>query len=348
MASPSQLALHAKKIAALQAAKRGAELVEESRRVNPPNALEPAWKQIAENAEPGGVPASPPEPVPVTFRQAVSRWYENTPGGFDAAVANSQRALREHGVVYPRHPSPAYGRWSPEDVDSPTPVSVNWGLGPFGARGQYRGSRRSIEINPALLDAQPKGINATVEHEMTHALLDKGRPDGPLGKHAWNVASERFDDTAYGSASLSRNPKLAAEYNSGGPGASLAEESLRPLADEEAYVMQRAELDPRIAEVRRRYAFYNGRDVVTPDDAEAAWEWWRANREWLEDISTPTETPSMTYSHFNTYDALPDSSKSVLFKRMTQVPALLAPIAAGAAAAQQQRPGVLSGLTEQR
>jgi len=334
-----------KKASSAVSPERLAELADAAKRANPPDSLAATRTMISENAEPGGVATSNPETVPVTFRQAVSRWYGNTPGGFDEAVASSQKALREHGDVYPHSNSPAYGRWNPEDVDSPTPARVNWNLGPFDARGSYSGSRRDITINPVFLEARPQAINPTIEHEVTHALMDKGRPDGPLGMEEWNNASQRFDNTPYGSASLAMQPRLAAQYNGGGPGASFAEESLRPLVEQEKYAMKRAELDPRIAEVRRRYAFYAGKDVLTPKDASDAWDWWRSNRGWLEDFTQPTDTPSMTYSQFNTYDSLPPESKQIMFKRMTQVPALLAPVAAGAAAGQQ---GLLDGLRENR
>lgn len=320
-------------------------LVDEARRINPPDHLAGQWARIAENAEPGGIATSAPAPVPVTFRQAVSRWYENTPGGFDEAVANSQRALQEHGVVYPHSNSPAYGNWSPEDVDSPVPTSVNWNLGPFDARGSYGGTARDVKLNPASLDAQPRGRNPIVEHEVTHAMLDKSRPTEPpvIAAEAWKNASQRFDRSPEGSATLAMHPRLAAQYQGDGPDAHFAEQKLRPLVANERYLMQRAELDPRIAEVRRRYAFYTGRDVVTPEDAADAWEWWRTNREWLEDLSTPTDTPSMARSHFDTYDALPDESKSILFRRMTQVPAIMAPIALGGGG-EQDRPHLLNGL----
>lgn len=339
MASPLQA------VTAARRAGKVAELVDEARRINPPDRFAGEWARIAESAEPGGIAASAPEPVPVTFRDAVSRWYENTPGGFDAAVENSQRALKEHGVVYPHSNSPAYGTWRAEDVDSPTQVRVNWSLGPFDARGTYRASGRDVHINPLFLDAAPKGRNPTVEHELTHSLMDKSRPSSPseIAAHQWQNARKRFDGTTEGSVTLSRHPKLAAKYDGGGPDAPAAEQTLRALVGDERYLMQRAELDPRLAEVRRRYAFYTGRDVVTPEDAANAWEWWRTNREWLEDLSTPTDTPSMIRSQFDTYDALPESSKSIMFRRMTQVPAVLAPIAVGAAASQEQ-PGVLNGL----
>lgn len=339
MASPGRIAAHN----AARAAKV-AELAEEARKATPADLLSAKWGEIAESAEPRGVAASDPAPVPVTFRDAVSRWYENVPGGFDGAVANSQRALAEHGVVYPHSNSPAYGNWKPEDVDRPVPVRVNWGLGLLDPRGTYSGAAREVRLNPALLDSAPKGRNPTIEHEMTHAMLDMGRPTEPqaIVSHAWRNASERFDGTPQGSATLAMNPQLASQYGGAGPDAVLAEQKLRPLVENEKYVMQRAELDPRIGEVRRRYAFYTGRDVVTPEDAAHAWDWYKANRGWLEDFG-PHETPSMQHGHFDVYDALPDSSKQIMFRRMTQVPAVLAPVAA-AAAAQQEQPGLLGGL----
>lgn len=338
MASPASIiAANARR------ADRVAELASAARQANPTDTLDKAWSQIAAHAEPGGVAADDPISTPVTFRQAVSRWYENTPGGFDAAVESSQKALREHGVVYPHSNSPAYGMWEPQDVDKRTAVKVNWALGPFDSRGTYSNDR--VLLNPAYLDAAPKGRNPTLEHELTHAMLDKTRPVGLLRGAHWQNGFQRFDRTPPGSVTLAQNPVLAERYAGGGPDALDAERRLRPLVDAENYVMQRAELDPRIAEVRRRYAFYTGQDVVTPEDAARAWDWWRANREWLEDLSTPTDTPSMTRSQFDTYNSLPEESKSIMFRRMTQVPAIMAPIAAGGAASQQEG-GILDGLRD--
>jgi hypothetical protein len=303
-----------------------AELVEESKRVNPRNTLDAAWDTLLQRSTTLNNAHVRSAPVPVTFRQAVSRWYENTPGGFDSAVENSQRALREHGLVYPTDRSSGYGAWSPSRVDLRSPVSVNWALGPMHARGTYTPETGAVHLNPLLLAASPKGRHPTLEHELTHALL--GQSPRPGVRPSARAGASRFDDTPSGSATLSLNPKLANQYNSGGPDAYLAEKRLRSLVDDETYVMSRAELDPRVAEVRRKYAFFTGRDVASPQVAEDAWNWWRANRGWLEDISSPTELPTMARSLFDIYDALPDESKRVMFKRMTQVPAVMAPVGA--------------------
>jgi hypothetical protein len=311
-------------------------LAEDAGKINPTDDLSDVWREIGDS--------SATQPTPVTFRQAVSRWYGNTPGGFDAAVENSQRALRQHGVVYPHSNSPAYGEWSPEMVDSEAPVRIDPKLDVSGSRGRY--GTRGVSINPVMLEAT-KARNSTLEHELTHHLTagKAFHATDPLAVQRMGNSWARFDGTPDGSATLSLNPRLAAQYDASQPASvqSAAEEILRPLANTEQYAMKRVELDPRIAEVRRRYAFHTGKDVVAPEDAAEAWDWYRSRRGQFENLSSPHERPSMTEQQFDIYDSLPPESKQIMFKRMTQVPAVLAPVAAGAAASSEQE-SVISNL----
>lgn len=329
---------------------RIAELADEVRAgldASPADNLSSVWDRISETAAPpapGSAVTDPVEKVPVTFREAVSRWYENTPEGFDGAVASSQEALKKYGIVYPHSNSPAYGSWPAENVDAPAQVRIDPKLGDFGPRGNYGAG--GVRINPVMVPAV-KGRNATLEHELTHHLtLHGSQPPNENSllavQRARNVR-ERFDGTPDGSVTLQQNPSLALAYESGATPdvRNDAERSLRILADNERYAMQRAELDPRIAEVRRRYAFHTGRDVTTPQQAADAWEWYKANRGRFEDLAASTERPSMVPSQFDIYDSLPPESKQIMFRRMTQVPALLAPIGIGAAG---QQGSVLDGL----
>jgi hypothetical protein len=310
---------------------------------DPPSSSADKAFRILKGGEPGE------RSVKLTPRDVLSRWYENTPGGFDGAVENSQQALKKYGVVYPHSNSPAYGQWSPDAVDAPSRVAVNLELNKFDSpRGTYGAG--GVKMNPAMLDAT-KARNATLEHEMTHHLMLHGQdaPDDPTLVQVQRAGNrrERFDSTPEGSITLQNNPSLALIYEKS-PFADMradAERALRPLVGSERYVMRRVELDPRVAEVRRRYAHHTGQDVTTPEEAEKAWDWYRTNRQHFEDLSSPHERPSMTHTQFNTYDALPPESKRIMFTRMTQVPAVLAPLGVGAASSQQ---GLLDGLRENR
>lgn len=324
MATPAAI-----RVANLRASKV-AELAEQAKRANPADGMADAWQSIE----------SSQQPTPVTFRQAVSRWYENTPGGFDAAVENSQRALKEHGDVFP-HNSPIYGDWSPADVDRPADVQIDHSMNrTFSPRGVY--GSRGVLVNPAVADA-PLGRNAVLEHELTHHLtlrnmVDKSLPVS-LRSSVSDVATRRFDGSPSGSMARQQNPALVARSEDvQQPDAAriAAANTLAQLAQHENYVMGRAELDPRVAEVRRRYAFHVGKDVTTPAQAADAWEWYKSHRDDFENLRSPRERPTMEAYQFSLYDSLPPESKQIMFKRMTQIPSVLAPV------------GVLSGLTEER
>lgn len=272
--------------------------------------------------------------IMVTPRAMLTRWYKNTPGGFDEAVASSQEALAKYGIPYPHSNSPAYGRWSAEDVDTPIRVELAPHLPPTTA-GVYGNNR--IGIRPGMLDAK-KARDTTLEHELTHHLLLNGSDaKSPLASQFQSNVRERFDGTVTGQPTLDIYKSLADEYLLGStPEQRLAAENvLRGLVENEKYTMRRVELDPRIAEVRRRYAYHTGKDVTNLDEAEDAWDWYRLNRDHFEQIGGPLGMPSMTASQFDIYDSLPPASKQIMFTRMTQVPAIAAPIATG---------GVLSGL----
>ncbi len=347
MATPAALAA-----ARLGRAKRVAELAGAVRDAGPADDLAPVWRSLEENyksrptvrlSDDMSIPGHA-RPEPVSLRRAVSRWYENVPGGFDAAVQRSQEALRTHGTVYPKNGTQPYGDWKAGDVDIPfavriEPRSTKHAQGIFGSEG--------VDLNPRLLAAR-SGRNEALEHELTHGLTLGDRVQSQTYYND-REPDLRFDATREGSASEDARPDLFARILLAETPAQekSAEHAVRLLQDTEKYVMQRAELDPRVAGVRRRYAYHTGRDVDSTAEAERAWDWYKANRQRFEDASEAGDNLVMWPSEFDIYDALPPASKQIMFKRMTQIPAVLAPLAIGAGASQQQQ-GVLSGLKETR
>lgn len=291
---------------------------------------------LAESAPPG-------KTAFVTPRKLLSRWYENVPGGFDGAVENSQKALREYGVPYPHSNDPPYGIWPKENVDSRVRVRLEptYAGNLEAPRGTY--GNGVINMNPDMVPAT-KARAATLEHEATHHMLLNGlrEPGEPSIVTAMREANrrERFDSTPEGSSVSVQNPEAARMYTNliGTPFEAEARKAVEPLLKAERYSMARVEMDPRIAEVRRRYAYHTGKDVTNPEEAAKAWEWYKANRSSFEGLNQ-YEFPTMQPSQFNMYDSLPDESKRIMFTRMAQVPALMAPIAAG---------GLLNGLREDR
>lgn len=253
-------------------------------------------------------------PPSVTFRDVTQHWYAGRPGGIDAAIDNSQRAMRRDGVPFPvDHESRQYGEWSPRDADAPMAVVVR-DL-PAGAAGRF--TPRGIDIAPltAAADGDHSLRNAILEHEATHGLtftplVRKGK------EREWsaNYAHLPFHDSEFpeGISAL--------------------------LSPDKEYVLRRSEVDPRLAEIRRRYAAFANKDVNTVEDAAAAWEWWRQNQHRFN-LGGDQPLATLYPSAFALYDDMPAAAKSILHKRMMQVPAMAAPIAAG---------GLLEGLRDSR
>jgi len=250
----------------------------------------------------------------VTFRDAVGHHYASRPGGLNRVLVKSQEAMDKQGVPFPIWDDHfQYGRWSLRDVDTPMPVRLDPELQKIGAGGIWRNN--AIGINPltAGADGPRSGRNATLEHEATHGLTLS-----PLSRRgltpSWSAPYQHmpFDSEFFGDGITGNE-----------------------------YLMRRSEIDPRLAEIRRRFASLEGRDVNTPADARDAWDWWKENQ---QQFNLGGEQPMTTLypSAFALYDSLPESSKSILFRRMTQIPAIAAPIAAGAAT--QEQPSVLDGL----
>lgn len=247
----------------------------------------------------------------MTFREAVGHHYANRPGGLAGVLARSQRAMDTSGIPFPVDDDwYQYGKWSMRDVDTPFPVLADPTLPRMGAAGQYREAGISISPAVAAADGPLSMRNATLEHEATHGLLF-----APLLKgKGWSAPYHNlpFDSPSFADSDL--NPI-------GGPS--------------NEYLMRRSELDPRVAEIRRRFASVEGRDVNSPADAQDAWDWWRENKDRFASGGDQPKT-SLYPSAFAMYDSLPKEAKDIIFRRMTQVPALAAPIATG---------GLLGGLT---
>jgi hypothetical protein len=288
-------------------------------------------------------------PAITTFRDLVGRWYENAPGGLDAAIQSSHKALKEF------RPTSSYGHWPEYAVEANIPVYKRPQRS--GVLGSYSPMTGEVALDTALSSADELG---TLEHEATHHLLkrphgliEKGMTISPSHPHIedkgpfWRQPRRlpTLSDTFASRDNDLLRPLVADQYRARTPGyepGDVADDD--PAMQHARYLTSRVEIDPRLADIRRRYALQQGQDVKTPDDARAAWEWWRdAQEAWH---NAPRDRPSMTASDFALLDKMPDHAKDVLFRRMTQIPAVLAPLAIGAGAQQQQ--GVLSGLKETR
>ena len=294
-------------------------LSEAERFVTPPPTAKSASEALARIA--GGDTSTPP--VLVAPVDAIAPWYENVPGGMSGAIARSKRSLRTTGLPegYERG-GLAYGN----RLDLSTPVPVEPLVDGRATRwGSYDGdaARVSPETFASTAEGGYKGTPESVlEHELTHAATI-----GPLSF----IGNSSIDE--------------------------LNAEGFHPdaiqIADRNApsdfyghiqYAMGRAETDPRAAEIRRRYAWATGKDVSNPDEAQEALSWYL--KEGLKSpafgpfsMRRPTTIPLL----YRLIDEMPDDVKKPFLIRMSQVPAVAAPIAIGAGASEDR--SVLDGLS---
>jgi hypothetical protein len=299
------------------------------------------WATDGAHGDPPRVKFAPHAPAEMSFRDAVSRWYDKIPGGLDAAIQSSQDSMARSGAS-------GYGAWHPADVDVPADVYLE-ALGP-STGGQYRHGSGAISLNSNRLVLEPARQRGTLEHELTHAMTADpmhafGHPEatGPIfrgprvivGNDGRMVDDWRSEDMDVLRPIVGRMEASRAALPPGSP--LLLYDSDQPMRLAQ-YLTRRVEVDPRLADIRRRYAHTFGKDVTNTDEAQKAWDWWRESQDsWSQ---AANDRPSIDSTAFALYDALPDEAKKAMLVRMTQVPSVLAPIGASA--------GVLSGLTEER
>lgn len=243
------------------------------------------WSNLWPKAQPNAAPtppktlpalSPPPAPPPLTQPSSagwamgykpettlgaqVGRWYGNA-GGLDNAINKAQQAQQNRNPTVLQNA--VWPTWKPEDVTQRTvPITtinpgpaVNYrGLwDPEGTGWLPSNTFGSQFTNSPRVEMRSDANAATLEHELTHNTLLR---DDKTWRAVAN-AGYRWP----------RTPRSAIP-----PG----------MRDEHVeYITQPLEIDPRLAEVKRRYAHHTGNLVTTPPEAEQAWNWWRENRDRL-------------------------------------------------------------------
>lgn len=293
----------------------------------------------------------PPKEFPVTPREAIGRWYENAPDGLEKAALLSKKSLVN---------SPAdglYGHWWIDHLDSPTQLSMSVpGLDPWKKDSVVATAGRRVpesleRVEPYIQIRKGKGNarQAVLDHELTHSLLfgDWADPKSPIAEALLSppedlLKNERNIRHAVRAASHGDSPIWRRPAGLGVDEWGDMDTLMQHLyglnssvhIEDIPYLVRRSEVDPRVAEIRRRYSWETGEHVKNKDDAAKAWEWWKTNQDrWHK---APADRPTMSKGVFNLYDSLPADAKNRMLLRMTQVPAILGGLMGAASQDSQQ------------
>jgi len=262
-------------------------------------------------------------PVPdanITHRQAVSRWYDNMPGGYDEAVRTSQDAMKD-GSVWG-----SYGKWNPQDVDVPVevfnvePRMMRNSHGEHGPLPMHMGipdRHAEIRIRSDILDS-PSG-SGVMDHEVTHHLMGIPWKKAEAGNFDVFASDMTPDQTAssFGSAHLAVDdvrPAVKAVY--GDTFTNATKEQQHGTISDAMYRMAQGEIDPRAAEVRRLYSWNTGKNVTNESEAKDALTWFMRN---FNEINNGPQPPTMDPLALMLYRNGGEEFRDKLIRRLPQV-----------------------------
>ena len=240
--------------------------------------------EYAVQMEYGGraTPEAPPARADsMSLGEQVDRWYRHT-GGVFGAIRASERAQRTNDAnrVLDR------SVWLPvrrEEVRKPRTVRYGDGAAYSGTQKNVRGFWDPSTDIVSIVRTQDDP--STLDHELTHAVTGQG---GAIAQQL--RAAARDSEKPWNPPARDSNQRYWSD----------------PL-----------EVDARLADIKRRYAFYTGKLVTTPEEAREAWEWWRANGDTIG--RSASGESSIGGAEFDYYDELPDRHREQLFLRMPEL-----------------------------
>ena len=144
--------------------------------------------------------------------------------------------------------------------------------------GWWKPSNNTIVLSDKFL-ADPAQRQSTLEHERTHGMLKTG-------------STESID------------PVVRYSANSHAP-------------EWVSYVKSPSEIDARLAQIKRRYAFHTGKIVDTPEEAIRALKWYGRNHDNMDPESPDYDRDLKATA--GEYLLMPKDKRDKVMKRMTEV-----------------------------
>lgn len=206
-------------------------------------------------------PTDLPPMIGTSPKDLVAKYYAGIDGGVDEAITAAQSAMhtptRDSKFENPR----AYNKWTPDRIEKVYEVRTYPLKEGMNTRGQYSPEEDFIDLG--VPDKYGKNTDkrgnyrSTLQHESTHAYTN-------------NPLDEVVRETRR-SSMRPISPDLIESEEEAGVSPGFREYLNRPY-----------EADARLAEIKREYAHATNKLVRTPEDADAAMNWFKNNAELIK------------------------------------------------------------------
>ena len=249
-------------------------------------------------------------PTPQTqtsLGEQVGRWYEGvggiedvtdkavTRGAMNFGGLNRDRwpAITEEGVNRQQRIYRGDAR-APGDINLDN--TAGYHRGNSSIKNQISGLSRLSRTGDSIHMLTDAPDNHTKEHELTHGALLGGVDGMEVGIHE-NVIENRGSFTQEGTPPMVGRVSPDAE-----------------VIDASGYFSDPAEIDARLAEVKRRYAHHTGVLVETPGQAEDALEWFNNTRDERIELFDDQDSHGHAW-----YESLSPEQKEEMYARMGEL-----------------------------
>ena len=226
-----------------------------------------ADERLREDRRTASGPTGLPRLIGTSPKDLVAKYYSGIEGGVDEAINAAQSAMhtpaRDSKFEVPR----AFNKWTPDRIEKVYKVKLAPVNKESGIHGQYFPEGDFIELG--VPDKSIKNTDlfgnyrSTLQHESTHAYTNN--PFDDIVRKTRRV-SMRPDDNWMFEGDYAESPV---------PNKPEEKESFK------AYLNRPSEADVRLAEIKREYAYATGILVRTPEQADAAMNWYHNNVELL-------------------------------------------------------------------
>jgi len=221
-------------------------------------------------------------------------------------------------------PTPTWGRTGPSTKTLREDIS-RWYEPAGGIDKAIAGAREAMQqVDAPFYPWDPRQLDREfpVITERQPVQYQNGSTTPPLGMYhsSTGVISLRPGIDKYRQNTI-EHERSHAVFGTHGTGQGMSDQETRFLGSKPTnYITSPDEVDVRLANIKRQYAYNTGRLVDSPEEAERALKWWGRNSDDHQlEAPLPEQTPYAPKSEAGTYLLLPEEQKQKVLRRMPEL-----------------------------